>query len=70
MTSPREVSTDAGPQVTSDPVHYVDDQIVFRQRCCPGCWTAITSSIVPVDHIDPTGDLARLSVGTDLVARQ
>ncbi|MEU4450649.1 hydantoinase B/oxoprolinase family protein [Nocardioides sp. NPDC023903] len=55
-------STDAGPQVTSDPAHYVDDAIVFRQLCCPGCWTAITSSIVPADHIDTTGDVSRLGV--------
>ncbi|MFJ2754434.1 hydantoinase B/oxoprolinase family protein [Nocardioides sp. NPDC087217] len=61
-------STDAGPQVTSDPGNYVDDQIVFRQLCCPGCWTAIISSIVPADHIDQTDDVSRLGVG--LVATQ
>lgn len=63
-------STDAGPQVTSDPAHYVDDAIVFRQLCCPGCWTAITSSIVPADHIDSTGDVSRLGVRGSLVATQ
>ncbi|MBG6098009.1 hydantoinase B/oxoprolinase family protein [Nocardioides luteus] len=63
-------STDAGPQVTSDPAHYVDGAIVFRQLCCPGCWTAITSSIVPADHIDTTGDVSRLGVRGSLVATQ
>ncbi|OIJ28017.1 hydantoinase B/oxoprolinase family protein [Nocardioides luteus] len=62
-------STDAGPQVTSDPAHYVDEVIVFRQRCCPGCWTAITSSIVPADHIDSTEDVSRIGVA-GLVATQ
>ena len=62
-------STDAGPQVTSDPAHYVDDAIVFRQLCCPGCWTAISSTIVPADHIDTTEDVSRLGVG-GLVAAQ
>ncbi|PUA81091.1 hydantoinase B/oxoprolinase family protein [Nocardioides currus] len=55
-------SSAAGPQVTSDPAYYVDDTIVFRQRSCPACWTAITSAIVPADHTDATDDLDRLGV--------
>lgn len=55
-------SSAAGPQVTSDPAYYVDDAIVFRQRSCPSCWTAITSAIVPADHTDATDDLDRLGV--------
>ncbi|MBI3217530.1 MAG: hydantoinase B/oxoprolinase family protein [Mycobacterium sp.] len=53
-------STDAGPQVTSDPAEYVDTPVVFRQLCCPGCWTAVYSGIVPADHPDHLSDLARL----------
>lgn len=53
-------STDAGPQVTSDPAEYVDAPVVFRQLCCPGCWTALYSGIVPADHPDHVSDLARL----------
>lgn len=50
----------AGPQVTSDASVYVDDDVVFRQYCCPNCWTAIYSSIVPADHADHISDLSRL----------
>ncbi|MDV6284986.1 hydantoinase B/oxoprolinase family protein [Rhodococcus jostii] len=50
----------AGPQVTSDAAEYVDAPIVFRQLCCPGCWTAVYSSIVPADHHDHTLDITRL----------
>lgn len=53
-------SKDAGPQVTSDPTDYVDDAIVFRQQCCPGCWSAVYSGIVPADHPDHVGELTAL----------
>ena len=53
-------SSDAGPQVTSDPGEYVDTEVVFRQQCCPGCFTAIYSDIVPVDHPDRVAELAQL----------
>ncbi|MCV7224767.1 hydantoinase B/oxoprolinase family protein [Mycolicibacterium komossense] len=53
-------STDAGPQVTSEPTEYVDTPVVFRQLCCPGCWTAVYSGIIPADHPDHVSDLARL----------
>jgi N-methylhydantoinase B len=55
-------SSDAGPQVTSSPEIYVDDDIVFRQLCCPGCWTAVYSSIVPRAHDDHAADLSRLGL--------
>jgi N-methylhydantoinase B len=55
--APRE----AGPQVTSDHAHYVDDEVVFRQHCCPGCWTALYSSIVPVGHPDHARSIAVLA---------
>ena len=53
-------SATAGPQVTSDPAAYVDDPVVFRQYCCPDCWTAVYSSIVPADHADHVRDIGRL----------
>ncbi|MBJ7289566.1 hydantoinase B/oxoprolinase family protein, partial [Williamsia sp.] len=53
-------SSAAGPQVTSDPTEYVDTAIVFRQLCCPGCWTAIYSGIVPADHPDHSLEISRL----------
>lgn len=53
-------ATDAGPQVTSPPSAYVDAPIVFRQFCCPGCWTTTYSSIVPADHPHHATSLAEL----------
>jgi N-methylhydantoinase B len=53
-------SSTAGPQVTSDPAAYVDDLVVFRQYCCPNCWTAVYSSIVPAGHADHVRDISRL----------
>jgi N-methylhydantoinase B len=45
-------TTDAGPQIRTDPADYVDAPVVFRQYCCPRCWTAIYSAVVPADHVD------------------
>jgi N-methylhydantoinase B len=53
-------STDAGPQVVSAPTTYVDTQVVFRQLCCPGCYTAIYSNVVPADHPHHATHLASL----------
>jgi N-methylhydantoinase B len=53
-------SSDAGPQVTSAPGVYVDAPVVFRQFCCPGCSTAIYSSVVPAAHEDHISHLGRL----------
>jgi N-methylhydantoinase B len=55
-------STEAGPQITSDPATYVDDEIVFRQLCCPGCWTAIYSGVVPKGHVEHVTDLSRFAL--------
>ncbi len=49
----------AGSQVTDDPGQYVDDEIVFRQLCCPGCYTAIYSGVVPAAHPQHVIDLDR-----------
>jgi len=48
--------TDAGPQITAIASDYVDAAVVFRQYCCPGCWTAVWSGVVPPDHVDPVGN--------------
>jgi N-methylhydantoinase B len=61
-------STEAGPQVTSDPTAYVDDEVVFRQYCCPNCFGAIYSSVVPADHPDHVSALSRRSRGRDETA--
>ncbi|MCF8570416.1 hydantoinase B/oxoprolinase family protein [Gordonia sp. HY002] len=53
-------SSDVGPQVISAPEEYVDAEIVFRQQCCPGCFTAVYSGIVPTDHPDHIGELTSL----------
>jgi len=50
----------AGRQVTSAPGLYVDSDVTFRQLCCPGCWTAIYSGIVPSEHPDHALDIGRL----------
>jgi N-methylhydantoinase B len=55
-------STTAGPQITSDPSTYVDDDVVFRQLCCPSCWTAVHSVVVPRDHADHVSDLSRFAL--------
>lgn len=49
----------AGPQIVSDPAQYVDDEIVFRQLCCPGCFTAVYSAVVPKAHADHVADVSR-----------
>ena len=49
----------AGPHVTAHPEHYVDQEIVFRQLSCPGCWTAIYSGVVPATHTDHVLDMDR-----------
>ncbi|MFI7061356.1 hydantoinase B/oxoprolinase family protein [Kribbella sp. NPDC050124] len=55
-------STEAGPQITSEPATYVDDEVVFRQLCCPGCWTAVYSAVVPKDHADHVADVGRFAL--------
>jgi N-methylhydantoinase B len=35
---------------------------VFRQYCCPSCWTALYSAVVPEGHIDTVASLGRLTV--------
>ncbi|ANN16076.1 hydantoinase [Amycolatopsis orientalis] len=45
-------ATDAGPQIIATAADYVDAPVVFRQYCCPSCWTAVYSGVVPADHPD------------------
>lgn len=54
-------STEAGPQIIADPADYVDAPIVFRQYCCPSCWTALYSAVVPAGHTDTVASLGRLT---------
>jgi N-methylhydantoinase B len=51
-------TSDAGPHVWADPATYVEEPIVFRQLSCPGCYTAIVSSVVPAAHPLPRTTLA------------
>ncbi|MET0453958.1 MAG: hydantoinase B/oxoprolinase family protein [Mycobacterium sp.] len=53
----------AGPQITSAAATYVDAPVVFRQLCCPGCWTAIYSGVVPAGHPDHAAEIAPLLAG-------
>ena len=41
---------EAGPQIIASAADYVDAPVVFRQYCCPGCWTALYSAVVPASH--------------------
>lgn len=43
-------SAEAGPQIIADPADYVDAPVVFRQYCCPSCWTALYSAVVPAPY--------------------
>jgi N-methylhydantoinase B len=40
----------AGPQIFTEPWRYIDEPVVFRQFCCPGCFTVFASRIVPRNH--------------------
>ncbi|MGE0300619.1 MAG: hydantoinase B/oxoprolinase family protein, partial [Pseudonocardia sp.] len=53
--------TEAGPQIVAVAADYVDAPVVFRQYCCPGCWTALSSAVVPADHRDGVPTLGRLT---------
>lgn len=55
-------ATEAGPQIIATATDYVDTPVVFRQYCCPSCWTAVSSAVVPVDHPDHAATLGRLTV--------
>lgn len=55
-----EPAAAVGPQLTSAPDNYVDDDVVFRQMFCPGCWTAVYSGLVPASHPDHALDIGRL----------
>lgn len=56
-------STDAGVQITAAAATYVDEPVVFRQLCCPGCWTAVYSAVVPQGHPDHAGQVSSLLTG-------
>jgi len=38
----------AGPQIHGDPANFVDEPIVFRHSCCPGCSASLLTEIVPI----------------------
>jgi N-methylhydantoinase B len=40
----------AGPQIFPEPWRYIDIKVVFRQFCCPGCYTAFLTQVVPENH--------------------
>lgn len=42
-----EVSV-AGPHIAVEAEQYIEEEVVFRQLCCPGCFTAFVSEVVPV----------------------
>jgi N-methylhydantoinase B len=49
----------AGPHIWPDPSTYVEAPIVFRQLSCPGCYTVVSSSVVPESHPLPKDTLSR-----------
>jgi N-methylhydantoinase B len=55
---------EAGPQIIANPADYVDAPVVFRQYCCPSCWTALHSAVVPADHPGTFTSLGRLTATT------
>lgn len=40
----------AGPQVNPDSAVYVDAQVIFHQYCCPNCFTAFHTEVVPTSR--------------------
>lgn len=42
--------TMAGPQVSPDSEIYIDAEVTFRQFCCPGCYTAFFTMVVPKEE--------------------
>lgn len=51
-------SSVAGPQVRADPLHYVDEPIVFRQFLCPNCTASIHTAIGPDAPIETINGMA------------
>jgi N-methylhydantoinase B len=51
--------SEAGPRVVQDTSLYVDDEVVFRQLCCPGCAVALSSAVVPTRHSDDVRQISR-----------
>jgi len=47
--------------VRVDPNHYVDEEIVFREHFCPGCWTTLHTGLVPKKHEDVISGLKKLA---------
>jgi N-methylhydantoinase B len=43
-------SAEAGPHIRGEPREFVDMAVVFRQFCCPGCYVALLSEIVPAEE--------------------
>jgi len=46
--------------VRVDPSYYVDEEIVFREHFCPGCWTTLHTGLVPKDHEDVISGMKKL----------
>ncbi len=44
-------TSEAGPQIRGEPHEFVDMPVVFRQFCCPGCYVALLSEIVPAEEV-------------------
>jgi N-methylhydantoinase B len=57
-------AAEAGPQIIANPADYVDAPVVFRQYCCPSCWTALYSAVIPAGHIDTVATLGRLTTAS------
>lgn len=51
--------SEAGPRVVEDTSLYVDDEVVFRQLCCPSCSVALSSAVVPTRHTDDVRQISR-----------
>ena len=49
----------AASHVTTTPEQYVDDEVVFRQLTCQGCFTAVYTGVVPATHVDHVLEIDR-----------
>lgn len=60
-----ELPVEETNRLIADPALFVDDEVLYRQYCCPGCLTAITSEVVRAGE-KPGATIAVLALGEQI----